>query len=358
MLFKTIRIASVLVPTLLVVACQSVDINHQSHVESRLMDATPHISAGLYQVQFEAALELNQQAKELSQSVVQYCQTNDSTSDGSRISDLTGYWQETMGAWMRLQGQQRGPSEALEQSWNIQFWPDKKNTTGRKMTQLVSQNRRWTADEIYKQSVTVQGLGAMEWMLYDTRSPLWTNKQQACLSVIAISENLETRTSQLLQAWQINPWLEMDDKQWDSEYVSLLSNQLEYSMKKLSRPLAKMGHPRAYFSESWRSASSLSNLKLNVKAMQAVYFANGDGLDARLRTQGKADLADRVALQFDMAITTWPEQESLFDMLQTKSGYQNALSQYNKLEQLKYLIHEEVAIELGVVIGFNATDGD
>jgi predicted lipoprotein len=45
-------------------------------------------------------------------------------------------------------------------------------------------------------------------------------------------------------------------------------------------------------------------------------------------------------------------------MLQTKQGYRNAYSQYNKLEQLKYLIHEEVAIELGVIIGFNATDGD
>ncbi|POB68772.1 iron-regulated protein A, partial [Vibrio vulnificus] len=35
-----------------------------------------------------------------------------------------------------------------------------------------------------------------------------------------------------------------------------------------------------------------------------------------------------------------------------------ALTQLRKLEQLKYLIHDEVAVELGVVIGFNATDGD
>ncbi|NMU18464.1 iron-regulated protein A, partial [Vibrio parahaemolyticus] len=52
------------------------------------------------------------------------------------------------------------------------------------------------------------------------------------------------------------------------------------------------------------------------------------------------------------------EDKSLFAALQTKEGYRMVLSQYNKLEQLKYLIHEEVAIELGVVIGFNATDGD
>ena len=59
-----------------------------------------------------------------------------------------------------------------------------------------------------------------------------------------------------------------------------------------------------------------------------------------------------------IALETWPEDKSLFAALQTKEGYRMVLAQYNKLEQLKYLIHEEVAIELGVVIGFNATDGD
>ena len=92
--------------------------------------------------------------------------------------------------------------------------------------------------------------------------------------------------------------------------------------------------------------------------MEALYLADGNGLDALLREQGHADLADRVVHQFEMALDTWPEDKSLFAALQTKEGYRMVLAQYNKLEQLKYLIHEEVAIELGVVIGFNATDGD
>ncbi|MBF4301886.1 iron-regulated protein A, partial [Vibrio anguillarum] len=43
---------------------------------------------------------------------------------------------------------------------------------------------------------------------------------------------------------------------------------------------------------------------------------------------------------------------------QTKTGYREVLALYNKFEQLNYLLHDEVAVELGVVIGFNATDGD
>ena len=50
--------------------------------------------------------------------------------------------------------------------------------------------------------------------------------------------------------------------------------------------------------------------------------------------------------------------KAYLNYFQSKEGYRVAYAQYNKLEQLKYLIHEEVAIKLGVVIGFNATDGD
>jgi predicted lipoprotein len=129
-------------------------------------------------------------------------------------------------------------------------------------------------------------------------------------------------------------------------------------MKKMSRPLANFGQPRPYFAESWRSETSMLNLKANIEALQALYIANDNGLDKLLRQRGKSELADSIRQQFTMTIETWPTEQSLFDLLQSKDGYRLAYSNYNKLEQLKYLIHEEVAIELGVVIGFNATDGD
>ncbi len=41
-------------------------------------------------------------------------------------------WKTVMAAWMPLQGVEKGSEQALAQSWRIQFYPDKKNTTGRK----------------------------------------------------------------------------------------------------------------------------------------------------------------------------------------------------------------------------------
>ncbi|WP_075202549.1 imelysin family protein [Vibrio mexicanus] len=281
-----------------------------------------------------------------------WCQTQE-----MQDAELKAQWQETISAWMYLQGQERGPEAALEQSWNIQFWPDKKNTTGRKMFELAKQDKTWQVEEIANQSVTVQGIGSIEWLLFDSSAERYS-KTEICQLGVPISQNIENNASLIEQAWRVNPWNGLDDKKWHSEYLSLITNQLDYSMKKMSRPLAKPGKPRAYFAESWRSGTSLSQLEKNIEAMQALYFANGMGLDNILRKRGRDELASLISHQFQVTLETWPEQQSMFDLLQSKSGYQYLMAQYNKLEQLHYYMTEEVAIELGIVIGFNATDGD
>ncbi|KIE19667.1 iron-regulated protein A [Vibrio sinaloensis] len=314
-------------------------------------EQTNHASQGVYQVEYYAAQKFAQQSDLLSRQFEQYC------AESVSLDATRQQWRSTMESWMALQGQERGPEAALAQSWNVQFWPDKKNTTGRKMSSLIRQDKAWSASEIAQQSVTVQGLGSLEWLLYDESSSL-APQSRVCQTAIAISQNLNNNANAIYAAWQTNPWKRLDDKAWTSEYIALLSNQLEYSMKKMSRPLAKFGQPRPYFTESWRSQTSMTQLKANVIALRELYLANGKGLDASLRQRGYSDLANRILRQFDMTIETWPVDVSLFDLLQSKDGYRVAYSNYNKLEQLKYLIHEEVAIELGVVIGFNATDGD
>lgn len=327
--------------------CESFDSQMEPKAEQ-----THHASQAVYEVEFAAAQQFYRQTELLSQSFADYC-----TAPTQEAREVRQQWHQTMLSWMALQGQERGPAVALEQSWNVQFWPDKKNTTGVKMSVLTRREQSWSVDEIAVQSVTVQGLGALEWLLYDSQSNLAQNPQ-TCDTGVAIAGNLKRNAAKIATAWQSNPWVALDDKEWRSEYISLLSNQLEYAMKKMARPLANIGQPRPYFAESWRSETSFSNLKANIEALRQLYVAHGHGLDAMLREMGKQDLADRVLNQFDTMLATWPQERSLFSALATKDGYRLALAQYYKLEQLKYVIHDEVAVELGVVIGFNATDGD
>jgi predicted lipoprotein len=322
-----------------------------THAEKPRPSPSNQQSQSVYEIQFKSAQRFSDSMLKLRDQSVRYCDSQ------SSLEDVKIAWQQGMESWMHLQGQERGPSEALEQNWNIQFWPDKKNTTGRKMATAVK-TKTWDMTSIQSQSVTVQGLGSVEWLLYDRSSTISKGERVDCVLLLAITDSLVDRSDTVFQAWSTNPWIELDTASWHGEYLALLTNQLDYSMKKLSRPLAKIGAPRPYFVESWRAKRSLSNLKENLEAMQALYLAQGNGLDAILRVNGEETLADDIAQQFQDTLETWPQESSLFDMLQSKAGYRTALAQFNKLEQLKYLIGEEAAIKLGVVIGFNATDGD
>jgi predicted lipoprotein len=355
---KTTNLVAVAGTMLLLAGCQSTQT--QTHVktesEQPSFEVTDHASQAVYRVEYSAVTRFSTEADQLSQSFSEYCLSSESEQATSKQM-LKEQWHQTMHAWMALQGQERGPEKALEQSWNIQFWPDKKNTTGRKMSAMTKQERLWTAEEVSQESVTVQGLGAIEWLLYDPASVLGQS-ESVCQAGDAIAQNLSNNAEIIHRAWQENPWKSLDDKQWQAEYISMLSNQLEYSMKKMSRPLANFGKPRPYFAESWRSETSMINLEANIAALQALYQAEGNGLDRILRDGGHQQLADSITGQFELMRSTWPEDQSLFDLLQTKEGTKFAYAQFNKLEQLNYLIREEAAIELGIVIGFNATDGD
>lgn len=314
--------------------------------------AQSHRSQAVYEVEQKAARQFSSQTAALKKQFTLYC-----ASAHKDDTALKQTWHQTMLAWMALQGQQRGPVVALEQSWNVQFWPDKKNTTGRKMAALTKHDEAFSADDIASQSVTVQGLGALEWLLFDEASTL-SSKSSTCGTGAAIAKNLHNNATIIEDAWGKNPWTSLERNVWASEYISLLSNQLEFSMKKLSRPLANIGKPRPYFAESWRSQTSLSNLKANIASLRSLYLADGDGLDAMLRAKGNPALADKLLRQLDNTLETWPEDKSLFAALKTRQGYQLTLAQYNKLERLRDLIQQQAAVELGVVIGFNATDGD
>ncbi|MCL9780235.1 iron-regulated protein A [Vibrio sp. S4M6] len=335
--------------SLALVGCQSTQLS--TSTDSTVANSNQSV----YGVECAAAEHFAHQAKTLTLAFQRYCsQPKNNNSDAS----VKSVWYKTMQAWMALQGQEVGPEKALQQSWNIQFWPDKKNTTGRKMLRLLQQNKSWTATEISQQSVAVQGLGSLEWLLYDSSSTLGQDNN-SCDLAVAISKNLERNALAVSKAWEKdNPWRELTDSVWLATYTSLLSHQLDYTMKKLSLTMAKIGYPKPYFAESWRSKTSIQNIKFNVLALQRLYVADGHGMDRILRSRGDEQLANSIQAQFESILASWPNQHTLFEMLQTHKGYQSLLLQFNKLYQLRYLIQDQVPVKLGVTIGFNSTDGD
>lgn len=100
-------------------------------------DTISHVSQPVYAIEFQIAQDFLGKSGALEQAFKAFCEENSGNSQ-----TLKQAWHMAMLSWMALQGQERGPAAALEQSWNVQFWPDKKNTTGRKMHALIASEKR------------------------------------------------------------------------------------------------------------------------------------------------------------------------------------------------------------------------
>lgn len=299
-----------------------------------------------------ATADLATSTRALSESIAQICQAPSE----ERLAQAQHNWQQAFLNWMPLQGREKGSEAALALSWQIQFWPDKKNTTGRKLTQLLKQDTTWTPEAMAEQSVAVQGFGAMEWFLFDQSDAL--QQAEGCQLAHAVSLRLADSAGQLQSAWQADPWQEMTPQMALGEYLGALNNQMDYTIKKLTRPMGKPGSPKPYQAEAWRAQYSLSSLKASVAAMQALYLADGKGIDAMLRERGFADTATRISQRFEYLLSGWPASEAMVPLLTSRDGYRELINIYNGLEYIQIALHDEVAPELGVVVGFNATDGD
>ncbi|MGR5061536.1 imelysin family protein [Photobacterium sp. DNB22_13_2] len=309
-------------------------------------------SQTIHQQHLAAANQFYATASGLNTSMTALCQKDVTAS----LETVQQAWIHTMQSWMSFQGREKGSEAALALSWQIQFWPDKKNTTGRKLDQLLKQDNAWAADDLTSQSVAVQGLGAAEWFLYD--NPQVLQSTEGCQLAEAVTAHIKQSGDALVRAWQENPWQAMTPELALGEYLGSLNNQLDYSIKKLQRPMGQPGSPKPYQAESWRSGTSMVNLKASVAAMQQLYLAGGHGLDQLLRHKGYAETADRLVDQFTNLLAAWPQEPSMTSMLKSREGYRELIAIFNGLEYIQLTLQDEVAPELGIVVGFNATDGD
>ncbi|NLS14803.1 imelysin family protein [Vibrio sp. SM6] len=259
--------------------------------------------------------------------------------------------------WMPLQGIVSGPAAASDRYWQVQFWPDKKNTTGRQLTVLLKQNRAWQLEWLVEQSVAAQGLGALEWLWFDEQAKTWSFEQR-CQASQVIAANLSQNAKSIYMAWQENPWRELNNAQWKAEALSLMVDQLDLVMKKMALPLGKNGKTKPFFSEAWRSQTSLVLLKTNLTQLEAQFWIPKSGVRALLQAQKQDVLAERIAKQFKQILADWPTKRSLVNALNSQEGHRAMIQRYNQVEHLHYLLSEPAANALGVLVGFNATDGD
>ncbi|WP_290579319.1 imelysin family protein [Ketobacter sp.] len=317
---------------------------------------------------------LHSSSRDLNRQVQEFCVQN------TDINVPRQQWRQTMAAWQDIQWVRFGPIVEHNDDWKIQFWPDKKNIVARKVNKMLNEPQSITVEGVANASVVVQGLSAVELLLFDEPyvtqfTSTGTQSGDQCQLLTAITTTLAANTGRIVQAWQDAQfqagWLASVGQPQDgvhanavSDAVGAMLTQMEkVKVDKLGGPLGyknRNRQPNGYFSEGWRSDSSLDNIKINLLAMQGI-MQNNEAYDLRrlLESKGNAVIADEFQARLNdnlalLATIDKPLREAVME-----PGYRQQLEDlYQSLGALNSLIKTKLTKALGINLGFNSNDGD
>lgn len=377
MLFLKTKFISVL--SLMSVLCSVVWLSacEKKSDEAAWLEYTTKIIQSDYRTLTQASVSQHQQMKA-------QCQVE---GEGETISlDLVPFqsrWKDTMSAWQRVQWVHFGPVTDDNEDWKIQFWPDKINLVEKKTRFLFVKRKPMDEALIAKSSVVVQGLSALEFLLFDDpfNASLQQQKSQEkyerqCELMLAITANLSMTTKRLSDGWQdekfLASWLKKAKDQEQSAFLAqrnseiieaLLAQMERIKMDKVGGGLgykSRNKRPNEYFFESWRSQTSLNNIQVNLVSFQQL-LSGKEGYNLTNMLNDKKHV--------ELAVTLNNALQSVIDNSSDISGsLHNAVADPKKIVQVEALfknmgnmntiLKRELAPALGVVLGFNSNDGD
>ena len=224
-------------------------------------------------------------------------------------------------AWQGIQHFRFGPMELLLRTQRVAFWPDPRNAVGRQLSEVIAarDSAALTPQAFAQGRVTIQGLPAMERLLYDdaAAAKLETGPEAGfrCELLRAIARNLAGIGADMRGEWRdgAKPYARvMTTYGPDAHYRTAQEATLDLFKSlytaveivadhKLGKPLgASLADARPALAESVRSGRSLRNVQLDLEAGAALYRA---GMDAYVRDVAKdPTLASAIAQDFDKAI--------------------------------------------------------
>lgn len=281
------------------------------------------------------------------------------------LDELKQDWRDAFFDWQQVRFVDFGPIDLNSRAWQFQFWPDSKNLVARKTDYWLSDERTATREAIAKGSIAVQGFPALEYLLFDktlAERGIEPSDAQACALMTAVTGHLVQVTAQINEEWEtFGPFYKTTDTLTDTTIHAAMTGLEILVDRRLAAPLGLRGTPEVnpYAADAWRSGVSLGTLRASIEGLKR-YFA--PGLRALLTERGLDKLIVPLDEQFADTLVELQVLEqraqSLGAMLATSDGYADLQSLFIEASQLKQLINGRIAAALGVVTGFNSSDGD
>ena len=280
------------------------------------------------------------------------------------FQSLRDSWREAMINWQGVEAVSQVYMEENMEGWRFQFWPDKKNLVGRKVEGLLKKPGQ---DDVRGESVIVQGLSAIEYLLFDPKNGqrILLGEESRCGLLQSVSRSFQLNSQDLDKKWQTTGVFYTDyasqeeDKKVTVPVLALNSLDILSSrlIRELNLPIGKTpsGKIRVnhYLAESWRSGQSLKNITASLDAgMKMTAFVSAMELEENELAVWQR-LEDHLsALKAEIALFPPSVEESL-----EQKGRDSLIVLNKQFSNFRNDI-QNASKELGAPLGFNANDGD
>jgi uncharacterized protein len=227
-------------------------------------------------------------------------------------------------------------------------------------------------------SVALTGFPALEQILYDdARLPAGgsgPDADYACALAAAIARNLAGLAAGVLEDWQrpggfrdmVLTAAAGNDAYFAAEEASGdLLKSLHTALQsvialKLEAPLgASLDQAKPKRAENWRSALSLPSIRANLETAQALYESPGGFGDALQVLADEDQLDQTLRRGFSRAFAQLDAIKlPLSTAVEDPAGRAQVEALLAEVKGMRLLVTQELAPALGLLVGFNAMDGD
>lgn len=311
--------------------------------------------------------------EELAQALERFCQNpgNPGELAASRAS-----WRAAMLDWQTLRSINFGPVQEGNQAWRIQFWPDTHNRVGQKVDALLAQETPLSAAGLAEANVLVQGLSALEYLLFDPgkTDPATLQPPRVCEYMRAASANTRSVAAAVAGAWTtgqgnfVGTFLSAGPGNLafptQKDAVAAVASGVVSSLEVIkNRKLGDAfggrpgsGRINPYHLEHWRSHLSLEAMQRELAADRQLYHT---GLRPLLVAGDHQALAQQLDDAFANAEKILGQLSGpLFTQIADPAALPQFQTAFDQLGKLLGLMKRDLPAALGLQLGFNANDGD
>lgn len=273
------------------------------------------------------------------------------------LDALRAAYNEAADAWAAIEHVKFGPIYKEQRAERIAFWPDPRNATERGLgTLLGAPDESGLAPDVFsKTSVAVQGLPAIERLLYREEGNPTELDERRCAIGKAIAANLagighalhtewiapETGQLAILEAGAKSPEGAAVDKAAATQMLTDLATLFMIVADRKVAPLfgVKGKPPQPKAAEAWRSGRSRRNININLDAAEAT---------AKSLAPFAAEESAALVKRIDDAKIALAQNE----------GNPPGFAAFAGVKVAQYVAIQQLPDALDVPLGFNSLDGD